>query len=340
VGGSADGAGGTATLTIHPGGSADISGTLRSWPGGTVNLYGGNISASAIQHDGNSGNFTITGGTLSAGSLSTPNGFTMFDGTLTVGSITAANTSIDGGKLRVTNFNGNLSNNGGIFAPGTSAGTTTINGNFSQFSPGVLQIELASASNFDKLVITGSLSPNGSVLDIELLNGYSPAAGQSFDILDWGSLDLFGGGFMLELPTLGGGRVWNTSQLNSHGVLRVDGAGMLPGDYNSNGIVDTADYIIWRKHVGTITTLSNDSIGGMIGQQHLDQWRANFGQTLGSALSPGFESAIPLVPEPASALLLLIGAWMSGCRLRRKSRNKKPPAWPRTFLRFNRPLKR
>jgi hypothetical protein len=31
------------------------------------------------------------------------------------------------------------------------------------------------------------------------------------------------------------------------------------GDYNSNGRVDAADYVLWRNNNNTVTTLPNDS---------------------------------------------------------------------------------
>lgn len=62
----------------------------------------------------------------------------------------------------------------------------------------------------------------------------------------------------------------------------------LPGDFNGDGDVDAADYLVWRKT-------------GISGQQGYLDWRANFGQsTGGGALSN--ES----VPEPTNVLLLLL----------------------------------
>jgi hypothetical protein len=49
------------------------------------------------------------------------------------------------------------------------------------------------------------------------------------------------------------------------------------GDYNDNGTVDAADYVLWRKNENTSNPLANDPIGGTIGQAHYNQWRANFG---------------------------------------------------------------
>ena len=58
--------------------------------------------------------------------------------------------------------------------------------------------------------VTGELVLDGT-LDVALINGFSPQAGQSFDILDWGSLSgIFD---TLNLDPLGADLMWNSSQL-------------------------------------------------------------------------------------------------------------------------------
>jgi hypothetical protein len=75
----------------------------------------------------------------------------------------------------------------------------------------------------------------------------------------------------------------------------------LAGDYNFDGSVDAADYVSWRKNPG-----------GFGGQQGYDDWRSNFGQTLGSgALSSR------TVPEPLTAILIVFAAAMEICKRRR-----------------------
>ena len=125
-----------------------------------------------------------------------------------------------------------------------------------------------------------------------LTGGFTPVAGQSFDLFDWGSL---GGIFdVLQLPTLTGALQWNASQLYTAGVLSV----VLPGDYNGNGIVDTADYTVWRNGLGSIYT-----------QADYDVWKSHFG-----AVSPGnwagsgaaaTSSIHTAVPEPSSLVLFV-----------------------------------
>jgi hypothetical protein len=77
----------------------------------------------------------------------------------------------------------------------------------------------------------------------------------------------------------------------------------LAGDYNDNGVVDAADYVVWRDNSGTNNTLPNNSLPGPIGPAHYDQWRANFGRT--AAGGPGGLAAG--VPEPCSMALVACG---------------------------------
>ena len=54
--------------------------------------------------------------------------------------------------------------------------------------------------------------------------------------------------------------------------------GDLDGDYNDDGKVDAADYVVWRQYEGTPLELPNDPHGGTIGQLQFDTWKANFGE--------------------------------------------------------------
>lgn len=77
----------------------------------------------------------------------------------------------------------------------------------------------------------------------------------------------------------------------------------LLGDYNENGIVDAADYTVWRDNLGG-TLLPNDPTPGTVDSTDYDFWKAHFGATLGAGSGGG---ATGVVPEPASLGLLAFG---------------------------------
>jgi hypothetical protein len=57
----------------------------------------------------------------------------------------------------------------------------------------------------------------------------------------------------------------------------------LPGDYNANGEVDAADFVLWRKTLGTIvppSTGADSSGNGVVDQSDYLVWKANYGETL------------------------------------------------------------
>jgi hypothetical protein len=83
------------------------------------------------------------------------------------------------------------------------------------------------------------------------------------------------------------------------------------GDYNHNGIVDAADYTVWRDSLGSTVKLDADgNVNHMIDASDYDVWKANFG-TSGSGAGD-----LASVPEPASIVLFLPGMLFVRSRLR------------------------
>jgi hypothetical protein len=90
--------------------------------------------------------------------------------------------------------------------------------------------------------------------------------------------------------------------------------GQNPGDYNGNGVVDAADYVVWRKNNNTNNALPNDNgLGTPIGQSHYKLWRNNFGAAAGNGAGANANAA---VPEPATLAILLIGVLAAYARQR------------------------
>jgi hypothetical protein len=100
--------------------------------------------------------------------------------------------------------------------------------------------------------------------------------------------------------------------LNSSAVAGV------PGDYNNNGTVDTADYVLWRKGGPLQNEVDNP---GTVNAADYTEWRSRFGNT-GAGTGNGNLLRGPLaanVPEPAALWVALIGlAGSLGIRSRRR----------------------
>lgn len=75
---------------------------------------------------------------------------------------------------------------------------------------------------------------------------------------------------------------------------------LLPGDYNDDGTVDAADYVVWRANLGTTNTIPNDLTPHWVMEDDYTVWRANFGSTAAGG------GSLSSVPEPTSLLLILI----------------------------------
>lgn len=77
----------------------------------------------------------------------------------------------------------------------------------------------------------------------------------------------------------------------------------LPGDFNGNGVVDAADYTLWRDNLGAAneSAINNNGDGGGITASDYTFWKQRFGNSAGSGAS-GLATT-GAVPEPATAFL-------------------------------------
>jgi hypothetical protein len=91
-------------------------------------------------------------------------------------------------------------------------------------------------------------------------------------------------------------------------VSYVNAPPAVPGDYNHNGQVDAADYVVWRKMQGQSGLgLAADGDNNMVvNQLDYDYWRARYGRTSGSGAATS-----AAVPEP-SVIAILIAACTVG----------------------------
>jgi hypothetical protein len=163
------------------------------------------------------------------------------------------------------------------------------------------------------------------------LSGASTGAGDSWSLVTANNTT-YGATFNVAGFTNDGG-IWSDGSYAfdpSTGLLAVIGdMAALAGDYNDDGIVSAADYVVWRNHEGTEFELPNrdPNAGGNIGAGDYQFWAERFGNSAGSGASasglPLLLSASANIPEPSAVgsavtmMLLLAGSLQRHCIVRR-----------------------
>lgn len=284
---------------FEPGGHGGAGGTLAvsagsfTMDGGTVSLAGGpGGGGDPPGTAGAAGQINVTGGT-----------FTMNGGEVTTGSFTHSGAGVfnfNGGTLHAATFNGSLVNNGGTLAPGTSAGTTTVNGDYQQ-SSGALAIELGGVGpgQFDVLSVTGNVALGGT-LGVSLLGAFTPTIGQTWKIIDIAGTRSGSFSGLVEgavAATFGNWQAHITYVGGDGNDVAIAAAPTTAGDFDIDGDVDGNDFLVWQRG----GTPSPNSPG------ELAQWKGNFG-------FPHLAPVGAAAPEPATIVALLLGVLLPGPR--------------------------
>jgi autotransporter-associated beta strand protein len=302
---------------------------------GTLVLDSGSISVATIDnglpgdynhdHQVNAADYTVwrdTFGQSGAGLAADGNG----DGTVnqtdydlwngSFGATTGGALVVNGGVLKSINIVGNLTNLGGTFSPGLPAAPAAfgaIGGDLHE-AAGTLLFDIAGTTpgtGFDQLHVGGAASLGG-ILSVQLSNGFAPALGQTFQFLITDGA-ISGAFANVSLPSLSAGKAWQLTY-GPHALslsVVAPGSVILNGDYNHNGVVDAADYVVWRDTLGSTTSLAADGNNdGSIDASDYDIWKANFGHTASGGAGAG-------VPEPATVWLALSAGAAMFCLRRR-----------------------
>ena len=76
------------------------------------------------------------------------------------------------------------------------------------------------------------------------------------------------------------------------------------GDYNQDGRVNAADYVVYQNNVGDPNGLPNDNDLSPVGSGHYDLWKSNYGAVAGAGAGTGAVAATS-IPEPTGWTMLL-----------------------------------
>jgi hypothetical protein len=190
-----------ASISLTGSGSkiVDQTGTTDGLRNFATNSAGGSFSISGGRNFTTVGTFT-NAGTLSIGTGSTfklgglgnftqTAGKTTDDGTLS----TSGMVGLTGGSLFGKGSIAGALQSAGVITPGdssTSTGVLSVSKIYGQTASGALDIAIGgttAGTKYDQLNIAGSASLNGT-LNLSLINGFVPAVGTTFEILNAGSV--------------------------------------------------------------------------------------------------------------------------------------------------------
>ena len=87
------------------------------------------------------------------------------------------------------------------------------------------------------------------------------------------------------------------------GIVNYVTSAAVDGDYNNNGIVDAADYAVWREALGVATSLPNEGgiSPGVVDTADYNFWKSRFGASSGAG-----NLASLAVPEPSAMALAFV----------------------------------
>jgi T5SS/PEP-CTERM-associated repeat protein len=210
------------------------------------------------------------------------------------------------GRIAVTNesvliFHDDVTANGGVITvfPGSSA---VFLNDLTVDAEATLLADLAGTgtdTGFGEIEVVGTAQLSGS-LQVTLAEGFTPEAGDTFALL--AASQISGSLTLGEMPALPQGLLWNL-ETEAHRVVLSVVPG-LAGDYNGDGSVDAADYVVWRAMEGQMGAgLAADGNGDhVVDGDDYEFWQSNFGASLAGQAPLG-----GAVPEPHSIMLLLSG---------------------------------
>ncbi len=225
------------SVTISKGSSFTVGGTANyTQTAGTTTVIG-TLSLSSPGSVNVSGGLVLDTGAINTGSFVQTAGTTTVNGTLSAvsGGVNASGGSIYG----IGTITGNINLTGGLLSAGSAskkAGELTLKATYAQSGAGALDVDLGgttAGTQYDVLDITGTASLGGT-LNVDLISGFKPTVGETFDIIDYSSET--GAFATLNLPKLTGGDTWSITYNATDVVLTVDGPAAKNGTANGTAV--------------------------------------------------------------------------------------------------------
>lgn len=192
------------------------SGGLVKSGSGPLTLNGANTYAGATEITEGSLIIGATGSVASSSSL-VLGASTTLDVTAAVGFTVGSGKSVVG----TGTIAGDIAfASGATLSPGNSPGTLTFNDDLSLAAGSFTVMEIANLAEMDRLLIAGDFSANGTI-QINLIDGYSPAWGATFDLVDVSGATTGTPTLDLSGAALAPGYTWKTDSFMTNGSISV-----------------------------------------------------------------------------------------------------------------------
>jgi T5SS/PEP-CTERM-associated repeat protein len=282
-------------LTIQPDQTINVTNNTFIQADGTMTVVGNFNVGGTITNSGDLALIDATGsGKTLNGTLVTPAGSTV---TL-IGDITFNDPVSGAGGF----FGPGTANFAGGFSPGDSPGSVSFEGDVVFDPTNTLTIELGgliAGSEYDQVNVASNASIDG-VLDVSILGGFTPALGDTFQILTANNV---AGTFASVIgSSITGGLGFDVVYGVNDITLQVIAA--LQGDLDGDGFVGISDLNIvlgnWNQNVPPADPLADPSGDGFVGINDLNAVLGNWN----AGTPPAAESGT--IPEPGA--LVLMGA--------------------------------
>ncbi len=274
------------------GGYVQLTSSLVTGGNNNSTTFSGVINGAGGLTKAGSGTFTLarSAGNLYTGATVVSNGTLLVNNS--TGSGTGTNTvavnsgAVLGGTGKIT---GAVTvNSGGHLSPGASGIESLDLGSLTLAAGSILDFELGTIAGVDVSDLLNVTTANGLAINSATLNiaNAGSMTGGIYTLID------YTGTFSGSISNITFGTVpsgFSYSLINDAASTSIQLEVTAPGDFNHDGIVDAADYVVWRKGVGNRYTNTD-----------YDSWRAHFGQTY----TPGAGAVSSAVPEPTAGMLL------------------------------------
>jgi hypothetical protein len=158
----------------------------------------------------------------------------------------------------------------------------------------------------ESLAIQNAAGAWSQVDSLGLTNGHlNQTIHVAIPLIRWSTLTAGSSSYTIYFALNGNWGLSSAATVYFDNLALVNVTAPLTGDFNHDGKVDMADYVVWRDTQGSTSNLAADAnLNGVVDTLDYQLWRGNFGAVAAGGAGAG---AFAAVPEPMAGVLLSVG---------------------------------